>query len=1310
MSDAPKGASFFDGLLPLKPYLRAGATLPEPAPADEPPLRLIPGEVLSGRFVIEHLAGSGGMGTVYRALDRLTGEPVALKVVASQGQHEPRFAQEARVLAELRHPAIVRYIAHGETSQYQPYLAMEWLEGEDLAQRLSRSPLTVAESLEVARRVAYGLAAAHRRGVVHRDVKPSNVLLVEGQPSRATLLDFGIARTELSGLSPTAGPMTRTGVLLGTVGYMSPEQATGDRGLDARTDVFALGCVLFECLTGEPTFSGEHVVAVLAKVLRADARRLRSLRSELPGPLDDLVARMLSKERASRVRDGQAVLDELTAIGRVEGEAPAIATYESPGLSRGERRMVSVLLARLDGPHALPSSELSLVRDRATRHRGEAVQLVDGTLLVTFAAGGATAMEQAVRAASCAHEIRAAHPAAVVALATGFAQTAEKLLVGDVIDRAADLLSARSESGTTLDSVTASLVEARFDVREDSGARILEAPRRSDEEARTLLGKPTPCVGRDRELAMLQSLLDRCIEERSPCAVLVTAPPGTGKSRFRQEFVGRVRKKGAARTIFARADSMSAGSAFVLARQIVQRTAGLASSDPWDVQYATLRTRLEARIEAKQAGLIAEFLCELLGVPIQAEPSPVLRAARGDPRLLADWLRSSFEDWLTLEAREPLLIVLEDLHWGDAPTVTYLSRVLKEADLPLMVLALARPEVHEAFPKLWSGALHEVPLAGLAKKAAEELVRAVLPDPDASTVDRLVERADGNAFYLEELIRAVADGRGDALPDTVVAMAHARLDRLEPRVRRVLRGASVIGERFWVSGLAEIVGSQEDAASLLVALEEQEVIARSRSERFPEEREYVFRHALVRDAAYATLTEEDRRAAHRRAASWLERVGENDPLVIADHLEKGGEPKRAVPWIIRATVASYDGGSLTTAMSLAERGMAHAEGEERGVLRAIQGVSAGAQNDFGKALPALREAMTLSPKGGHYWFVAASNLAFFGALAGNASATVELAHAIADLPSIATHGGLYACSAARVVLALMFGGQPARAKSYLDLLERAAALQTAQEPSFVGWLATARTYYSYFGRQEDLAAAVRNVRVAVATFEETRDSLALASARLWEAFVLIGLGWHDEATSAIERGLVCAQESGNPFMAQNLEAILWGRLTYSGRAAEALAPLTRLASNPFPSVGAHSALALVRALLLTGDPAGAERVARETLERVRGMAPLEASAHAVLAEVLLVRGSPLDSLASADRALASPTLHPGFFDELALARTKALEALGRADDARAALREARGRVLRIAATLDTPDRESYLTNVDANVRTLALAKEWLEEA
>ena len=198
-----------------------------------------PGDVVAARFELTRLAATGGMGSVFRARDLLTGEDVALKTIRGCGdeQQAERFEREAALLAQLEHPAIVRYVAHGRC-EGQHYLVMEWLEGESLSARLWRGPLDHAESVLLGQRVAAALAALHARGIVHRDVKPSNLILCDGEVERVKLVDFGVAR------SRRARALTTVGAMVGTPGYMAPEQARGERRIDARADIFALGCVL----------------------------------------------------------------------------------------------------------------------------------------------------------------------------------------------------------------------------------------------------------------------------------------------------------------------------------------------------------------------------------------------------------------------------------------------------------------------------------------------------------------------------------------------------------------------------------------------------------------------------------------------------------------------------------------------------------------------------------------------------------------------------------------------------------------------------------------------------------------------------------------------------------------------------------------------------------------------------------------------------------------------------------------------------------------------------------------------------------
>jgi serine/threonine protein kinase len=270
------------------------------------------GDVLGGRFVVGKLARQGGMGAVYRGVDRTSGADVAIKLLTADGMAAFRFAQEAALLAQLSSPSIVSYVSHGRTEQGEPFLVMEWLEGEDLCDRLHRGRLSIEECVELARAAARGLAVAHAQGVVHRDIKPSNLFLVASDPRRTKVLDFGVS-TEKTISSPR---ITATGYTLGTVGYMAPEQAYNARGVDARADVFALGSVLFECLAGRRAFRGNSDVETIARILLDEAPSVAEMCPDAPPELVAIVARMLAKDRANRFEDASAVLRALDALAR----------------------------------------------------------------------------------------------------------------------------------------------------------------------------------------------------------------------------------------------------------------------------------------------------------------------------------------------------------------------------------------------------------------------------------------------------------------------------------------------------------------------------------------------------------------------------------------------------------------------------------------------------------------------------------------------------------------------------------------------------------------------------------------------------------------------------------------------------------------------------------------------------------------------------------------------------------------------------------------------------------------------------------
>jgi predicted ATPase len=205
------------------------------------------------------------------------------------------------------------------------------------------------------------------------------------------------------------------------------------------------------------------------------------------------------------------------------------------------------------------------------------------------------------------------------------------------------------ESGIVLDDVTAGLLGDRFEVRAEGNSRIV-VDRSSDvEPPRTLLGRATPCVGRDKELTLLEGTLRECIDESVARAVLVTGPAGQGKSRLRHEFVANARERGDVGMWMARADPVGAGSAFLIVRQLVRRAMGMREGERASEQHAKLRAYVAHRCSGADFVRIADFLGELIGVPSSERPSPQLRAARNDPQVMAARLARSFRDWLATE-------------------------------------------------------------------------------------------------------------------------------------------------------------------------------------------------------------------------------------------------------------------------------------------------------------------------------------------------------------------------------------------------------------------------------------------------------------------------------------------------------------------------------------------------------------------------------------------------------------------------------------------------------------------------------------
>jgi len=1184
-----------------------------------------PATVVGDRFVIEAVIGKGGMGEVYRATDRRTGGPVALKVVAGEGLGHDRFARfaaEVEALSQLAHPTIVSYVAHGAADDGSPWLAMELLEGESLNARLERGSLEVAEALAVTERIATALDEAHRRGILHRDLKPSNVFLRGGAPELATVLDFGIARH-----LGREGSLTRTGVLIGTADYMAPERARGEREIGPAVDVFALGCVLYECLTGAPPFASDDVLGTLSKILWDEAPPIEERRPDVPADLGALVGRMLIKPAAERLRDGRAVLDALADLGRSARSGAGSVRPAEAGIGRGELERVSVILAslpRAEGSAATvdasslfdPRRREAIARDLAMRGMPVEVEmLADGSMVATVGPHGESAVDQAAVAVACARIVRALWPEAVVAVATARRVAGKRMPIGEAVERAASLLPhvhGGPVSGVVLDEVTAGLIGGRVrTVESDDGPVSLVDDGTPPDETRPLLGRPTPCVGREQELGTLEMALAASLDEGTARAVLVTGPPGIGKSRLRHELLHRAveRRSGPPpMRLEGQGDPMRVASPYGMAGQALRTLFGVAAEDGEEAAQAKVLAAVAAHAPPEGVREVAELLGELCDVPFPEHDSVRLRAAHQDPRLLQTWMGDAFVSLLrAATATAGVLVLLEDVQWADRASLELVELALRSLeDRPLFVAGFARPEVHDLHPKLWKGRSLELPLRPLGRRACVQLVERVAGDRlGAEAVARVVEQCAGNALFLEELVRFACEGTTGTVPETILAILQTRVGRLEPAERRVLRAASVLGEHFDLGGVCAVLGSSVRASDVerwLSELVRHELLA---PEPAVAPGAYRFRHALMCEAVAGLVPERDLRLGHRLAAEWLE-AREHDPAPVAEHYWLAGERERALPRFVAAAQRAHDRDDFVATECMVQRAReCGATGETLGVLESLTSMVEMMAWRWEAGRQSTERALALLPAGSISWWRA---LRTRGTVAGYGDDLATLRDCVERVLSVPAPPETRLVHGDALLFLASTCTQTGLTRLAADLLRRADEVLGELLPLYPAtgaWLNVVRC--SYLRHTDDLLARqIELLRQSLALYEEAgvqTGTAVLARDVLGEVLCRAG---------AIDEG----------------EATL--------RAARDAA--VRLHTGYFVS---HTTLALANGLVVRAEPHlrdEAARLARSLLETPRISAGYQAMAHDVLAQVA-TRNADFATAEAEARAAVALSMH-----------------------------------------------------------------------
>jgi serine/threonine protein kinase/tetratricopeptide (TPR) repeat protein len=1158
----------------------------------------------------------------------------------------------------------------------------EW-DGETLDQRLRRGRLRAHEALAIAAQVLEAVASIHRAGDIHGAITPANVFISRRE---------GAARLLRPGRDPLASTTAPA--------YLAHEQARQERGVDESADVFAVGCVLLTCLTGKPLDAGLAQQASLTR--RSLGKRLEVATGAVLPAARPVLRRMLAATTGQRAADAGALARELADLAATVPTRGTRSRSASAALE-GEQSVGSVVAVRVPG-RTIPAQALA-----GAESFGATSMKINATCFQAVIQGGGTPSDLAVRAAGCAVTLQAALPGAAFAIGTGRLWMRADGPAGEAAARALQLLEQAPGGDIHLDAASATLLSSRFRIREGSPPALL-GERSPVDRPRTVLGKETPCLGRERELSTLLHLWEECSAEPVARTVLVTAPAGTGKSRLRHELTERIqRSEQSCALLIGRGDPLRAGAPFAMLGPVLRAAAGLHAGEPPAVARQRLLAYVSRHFAVERAARLTAFLGEIANVPFPDDDLPALQAARQDPRLMADQTEAAWLELLEAECdAHPVLLVLEDLHWGDAPSVHLVDtalRILRQK--PLMVLALGRPELDDRFPNLWSErAPTRISLPPLTTRSAQKLLLAAASGLSAAEVHSIVERADGNPFYLEELVRTVGAGTGvQALPETVMGTVQARLEALGPEPKRVLRAGAVFGESFRYAGVRHLLGGQpdRDLDRWLDLLVQKEVL-------FPrnagENQELVFRHGLLQEAAYGMLTPEDRVLAHRLAGEHLEATGERQAILLVEHYERSGERRKAAHWCRRAAQQEMDANDLGAAIERVQRGIAlGADGELLAALRLVEAQARFWRGEYAQAELAARAAVSSVSED--------MRLSAVGELLANLGQQgkfADMAEICRDqlLPQVEARplGSWLGCGL-RAITALLAGGQYEVVESLLRRIATdSTALTLGQRARLQAMQGVVHFYRGAPSR------ALQALQAALRDFETLGDTRSSTEAKLALANALIELGVFEDAEeflcSAVE---TTKQRNLLPALVIALVNLTDLRVNM-GRTEEARVTGEQARSMAHElgdrRVEGGASIYLSLAASLAGAPVEAERHARSAVAILAGVPALLPTAMAGLARVLLPQNRITEAIDLAREAYGQLVRLGGVEEgeaSIYLVYAECLLRHGQRDEARDLLARSVKRLEERCHAIDTPAwRSAFLRRLPDNARTLDLAR------
>jgi class 3 adenylate cyclase/tetratricopeptide (TPR) repeat protein len=722
---------------------------------------------------------------------------------------------------------------------------------------------------------------------------------------------------------------------------------------------------------------------------------------------------------------------------------------------------------------------------------------------------------------------------ALVSLGPSFAE-GEGMLAGDVVNTCARLQAAAPVNGVLVGERT--YLATRSIIRYERVEPLTVRGKRDPVPAWVALeaiaapaeriGGTAPLVGRARELGVLKEIWSGVVAERRPQLVTILGEPGIGKTRLTAEFVAEVEANGG-RAIRGRTLPYAQTGAFAAFAQQVKQVAGIFDTDPTDVARDKLTAAVRRLVPAEDVTEVGEHVAALIGL---------MEGGGVAQRQVAFYGARKVVEGLARE--QPTVLVFEDIHWAEPSLLELLDSLASRLrDSSVLLLTLARPELLESRPT-WGGGLTAytaLPLERLGSDAAHELAAELLGDASADAV-RLAETAEGNPLFIEELAASVAEGAttiGSELPTNVRGIIAARLDVLPERERALVLDGAVVGKVFWRGALSRLGWDSESTAELLDALERRDLVRRESVSRIAGDEQYVFKHMLIREVAYATVPRAVRRTRHAALAAFFEdaageRIGEWAAL-IAHHWREAADAERELRAIVLAAERAWASEAIdlyTRALELvAEDDVATRRRLRlaRAVARVQAGDFAGADGELGDLLPELegRERYTALEARARatFWLIDPERAEHFG------NAAASLAEELGDAELQARALGVLTMVRAMV-------GDVTQALEQVEAALEMWVPETSrrEQGEAMSWAALECYWTGKYERCEV------HGRRALAVGEETSHLEALLSGGAHVGLALAGQGRHEEALSYFERAAARGIEL-------ELQPRLTGRLT-----------------------------------------------------------------------------------------------------------------------------------------------------------------------